>query len=218
MTKIKICGITNEEDALWAANLGADFIGLNFWPETKRSISISLASKIIEKIPSFVQKVAIFVDQEISYIKRVVKNTQINFIQLHGNESIDYIKKLKDKLDFSPKIIKAFRVKGEEILEEIIPYQEIVDFFLLDTYIENNVQPGGSGISFNLDYAVKVREKNIQFFLSGGLTPENVFAAVKKVRPYGVDVASGVEITPRKKDYYKMKEFIQNVRRADNET
>jgi len=207
MVRIKICGITNEKDALWAVNLGADYIGFNFYKDSPRKISPELASQIIGKLPSFTRPVGVFVDEEVRKVKRIAERCGLILVQLHGAEPPEYCLKLQSE---SPrlKIIKAFKVKNKGVLEEIEKYD--VDYYILDSYVPG--MEGGTGEVFNWDLAVEAKQFGKPIFLAGGLTPENVISAIEKVDPYGVDVASGVEKSPRRKDYELMRQFINRVR------
>jgi len=229
MTKIKICGITNLQDATWSATLGVDYLGFNFYKRSPRKISISMAQEIISKIPPVCEPVGIFVDEEINVILDTVKKCNLKLIQLHGKETPDYCLNLKMQLiklehpefesvsendilqkETKIKIIKAFRIKGEGTLKYLSRFKDIVDYFLLDTYIQGI--EGGTGETFNWDLAVESKKYNKPIFLAGGLTPENVKEAIQKVQPYAVDTASGVERLPRRKDFDKLKKFILNAR------
>ncbi|MFA5779651.1 MAG: phosphoribosylanthranilate isomerase [Elusimicrobiota bacterium] len=220
MTKIKICGITNEKDALWAANAGVDFIGLNFYKNSPRKISADMAKKITAALPEFVKSVGVFVDDEIETILKVIKKVQLNAVQLHGNETPEYCAELREKISGSvpsntlwegkPQIIKAFRI-GENFQSGQMFRYENVDYFLLDTFVEDLL--GGTGQTFNWDLAVEVKKLGKPVFLSGGLTPENVSEAIKKVEPFAVDVCSGIERMPTRKDYDKMLSFVKAVRK-----
>lgn len=202
--RVKICGITNEEDARWAANLGTDFLGFNFYRKSPRKISVKLASEIIAKIPSWVEGVGVFVNAKINEALKIAAKTNLKIVQLHGNESPRYCAMLKSK-NPDLAIIKAIKIRNEDSLQNLSPYKK-VDFFLLDTWVED--KEGGTGQTFNWELARKAKEVGKPIFLSGGLNPENVAEAVEKVKPFGVDVASGVERLPRRKDYEKLKKFI----------
>ncbi|HAM39188.1 MAG TPA: phosphoribosylanthranilate isomerase [Elusimicrobia bacterium] len=220
MTRIKICGITNEKDALWASNAGVDFIGLNFYKNSPRKISIDMAKRITTKLPEFVKSVGIFVDEEISFVLKTVKKLQLKLVQLHGNESPEYCDELKNKISESvppdtlwenrTQIIKAFRICNDYVIENINNFKN-VDYYLLDTFVENI--PGGTGEVFNWDLAIEIKKLGKSVFLSGGLNPDNITAAIGKVEPYAVDVCSGIERTPTRKDYDKMLAFIKAVRK-----
>lgn len=233
MTKIKICGITNEKDALWAANAGVDFIGLNFYKNSPRKISVDMAKKITTALPEFVKSAGVFVDEEIETILKVIKKVGLGAVQLHGNETPEYCTQLKEKISGSvpsntlwegkPQIIKAFRINSNLSPEQVFGankcsypatimsgYQD-VDYFLLDTFVDDLL--GGTGQTFNWDIAVEIKKLGKPLFLSGGLTPENVSEAIKKVEPFAVDVCSGIERTPTRKDYDKMLAFVKAVRK-----
>jgi len=207
MVRIKICGITNEKDALWAVNMGADYIGFNFYKNSPRKISPKLAAQIIRKLPSFTQPVGVFVNEEMKIVKRIVEKCRLNLVQLHGEETSEYCRELQTQ---SPKlkIIKVFKIKDKENLEGMGEYG--VDYYLLDSCIPGI--EGGTGEIFNWDLAVEAKQFGKPIFLAGGLTPDNVIQAIEKVNPYGVDVASGVERTPRRKDYDLMRDFISRIR------
>jgi len=205
MIKIKICGITNADDATWVANLGADYIGLVFTSQSSRSVSIVKAKEIVSVLPPYLEKVGLFVDQEPKIVDKVLKACALDILQFHGAERPEYCNQFKG----GPKIIKAFRIKDQESLAVIDQYD--CDFYLLDAFVEG--EPGGTGESFNWDLAVQVKGSGKQIFLAGGLNPENVTEAIKKVAPYAVDVSSGVESSPRRKNVELMQEFIKKVRK-----
>lgn len=207
MVRIKICGITNEKDALWAVNLGADYIGFNFYKNSPRKISPKLVAQIIGKLPAFTQPVGIFVNEEMKAVKRIAEKCRLNLVQLHGEESPEYCRELQVQ-SARLKIIKAFRIRDKESLEGMEKYS--VDYYLLDSYVPGI--EGGTGEVFNWDMAVEAKQVGKPVFLAGGLTPDNITQAIEKVNPYGVDVASGVERTPRRKDYDLMREFINRIK------
>ena len=206
MAKIKICGITNVEDATWAANLGADYLGMVFFKESKRKISLEKAKEIIETLPPYIEKVGLFVNEEPEIVEKALKLCQLNVLQFQGEELPEYCNQFKDRA----KIIKSFRMKDEEVLKRIPEYD--VDFYHLDAFVEG--LHGGTGATFNWDLALKVKELGRPIFLAGGLNPENITEAIKKVQPYAVDVASGVESSPRRKSVELMQQFVQKVRKA----
>lgn len=220
MVKIKICGITNENDARWAASAGVDFIGLNFYKNSPRKISLNMAKNITSSLPEFVMPVGIFVDEEMESVLKIVKKAQIKAVQLHGSESPEYCAELKEKVSTTVppdtlwegtlKIIKAFRINENFQTEQTAGYQN-VDYFLLDAYTEGLA--GGTGQTFNWDIALEIKKSGKPVFLSGGLTPENVAEAIKKVEPFAVDVCSGIERTPTRKDFDKMLAFVKAVRK-----
>lgn len=213
MTRVKICGITNLEDALYAAECGADALGFIFYPKSLRFVEITRAKKIISNLPPFITTVGVFVNQDLEDVIKTVYNCKLDAVQLHGDESPDYCSKIPLSSPFNKggvggiKLIKAIRVRDEDSLKKMADYR--VDAFLLDSHSENNY--GGTGKIFNWDIAVKAKEYG-RTILSGGLTPDNIKEAIEKVKPYGVDVSSGVEEKAGKKDRKKVREFISVVR------
>ena len=208
MVKVKICGVTNYDDALLVANLGSDFIVFNFYKESPRKISVKLAKEITLKMPPFVSTVGVFVDELQEEVVKTAKKVGLKYIQLHGSETPEYCKAVSQ--DTGIPVIKAFRVSDEQSIESMAPYVDSVNYFLLDAYVPG--EAGGTGEVFNWDLAVKAGEIGKPIILAGGLTPENVSEAIKKVMPFGVDVASGVERLQRRKDYDKMSKFIRSSR------
>ena len=208
--KVKICGVGNLEDANLVASLGAEYIGMNFYKESPRKVSVKMARDIIDKLPPFVQSVGVFVNEELPVVVSTVKKTGLDFVQLHGDETPEYCAAVKEKTGVP--VIKAFRIVDESSFAPLAQYQSIVDYFLLDAYVPE--VPGGTGEMFNWDLVVTMKVKDLgkPFFLAGGLTPENVAQAVEKVDPFAVDTASGVERLPKRKDFEKMKNFIRNAR------
>lgn len=206
MVKIKICGITNTEDATWVANLGADYLGLVFARDSKRKVSMEKAQEIIEILPPYIEKVGLFVDEEPKAVDKILARLRLDILQFHGQEPPDYCAQFKGKA----KVIKAFRIKDEESLQAVSLYD--VDFYLLDAFVEG--EAGGTGTTFNWELALKAKELGRPLFLAGGLNPDNVTEAIKKVEPYAVDVSSGVEASPRRKNVDLMREFINKVRKV----
>ncbi|MBM4351121.1 MAG: phosphoribosylanthranilate isomerase [Deltaproteobacteria bacterium] len=196
MTWIKICGITNIEDARQAASIGVDALGFIFAPSLRR-VEPEVVKKIILALPKTLLKVGVFVGEESKEVLRIAEYCSLNALQFHGNESPEYCRK------FVYPIFKAIHVKDLESLKDMEKYRDV--YIILDTYSPS--QAGGTGISFPWEIALKAKEKR-NFILSGGLTPSNVGEAIKTIKPWGVDVCSGVEVTPGKKDLLKMKEFI----------
>lgn len=212
--KVKICGITNKEDAVWAVNYGADFIGLNFWKESSRHVTATTAAKWTVQLPPFVPLYGVFVNADQNEIVKTVEHMKLKGIQLHGDESASSVAALRVALEGSGlpvKIIKAIRMQNEESLKVLSEYRDLVDYFLLDSFVQD--QPGGTGTRFNWDLAIKAKEIGKPIFLAGGLAPDNVKEAVKKVGPFAVDVASGVEKSPKRKDPDKIRDFINNAKK-----
>jgi phosphoribosylanthranilate isomerase len=201
---IKICGITNVEDALWAAHCGATAIGLVFAEESPRKITFSGAAEILSVVPETLVRVGVFVNEPLEHLNDCVAKLGLHFAQLHGEESPDYCKQVKGK------VIKAFRVSSERDLESL--QQCPVDAFLLDAFTPG--KRGGSGKTFDWSLAVKAKEHGVPIILSGGLNPDNVAEAVQTVSPWGVDASSGIEISPGKKDHDKVRLFVENAIRA----
>lgn len=208
MVKVKICGITDLKDALKAHEFGADFVGFIFFEKSPRKVDPAYIRTIIKRLPKDLLKVGLFLNQHSDIVKKIAEDCRLDFLQLHGDENPGYCGPLGKKF----KIIKSFKVRNpSSILEEMRDYKDIVDYYLFDTYIKGI--PGGTGINFDWDILKgKAFEKPI--FLAGGLTPKNVGEAIRKVRPYAVDVASGVETSPGKKNYKLLKEFIDNAKKT----
>jgi len=204
MTKIKICGITNLDDARAAADFGADALGFVFFKNSPRAISPQKAAAIIAKLPVFITTVGVFVDESRTEIQKIVGETGIDIIQLHGDES-------PESCLLPRRVIKGVRVKSLESLEPLKRYQGLVAAFLLDTYASQ--MPGGTGQVFNWDIAVEAKNFG-RIILAGGLTQENISEAIRRVKPYAVDVSSGVELEKGKKDHTKMKLFIERAKGA----
>ncbi len=228
MVKVKICGVTNLEDARKACDYGADLIGFIFIGGTPRAVEGDAVRNIIMGLPgdckNRVGRVGLFRDMKLERIAEAVSFCDLDHVQLHGSEtpgdcgSLRTI--LEQKYHRQVKIIKAFKVK-----ERILPHghaaqkqygpgdYDAADYFVFDTFHPDI--PGGTGESF--DWGVLIREKDRikkPFFIAGGLRPENVSDAVKAVRPYGVDVSSGVEKSPGKKDEKLLKEFVENAKKT----
>lgn len=202
MVRVKICGITNFEDASAAVEFGADALGFVFFPGSPRKISAAAAAEIICRLPSFVTTVGVFVDEPQETILSTVAKAGIDVIQLHGDEEPDACR-------FSRRVIKAIRVKSLQSLDPLLRFKGKVSDFLLDTYAPNSL--GGTGQIFNWDIAVEAKKYG-RILLAGGLTPDNVADAVKRVQPHGVDVSSGVEQEKGKKDHRKLKDFIERAK------
>jgi phosphoribosylanthranilate isomerase len=202
--KIKICGITNSEDALLAVVLGADALGFIFYKESKRYIRPERAHEIISKLPPFVTTVGVFVNQQLDEIRSIKEVVGFDVFQLHGDESPDFCKKL------GRGVIKTIRVNEYINLKEIESYP--VQTILFDTYSTKDY--GGTGESFRWEI-LKGLNTSKRIILSGGLSAENVSQAIRTAKLYGVDVSSGVEDYPGKKNPEKLKKFIEATR---NET
>jgi len=197
--KVKICGITNAPDALAAVEAGADALGFMFYEKSPRHISIPDAARVIRELPPFIMKVGVFVDASEDLVMRAIGDCGLNLLQFHGNESPEYC------TQFGLMSMKALRIRDAESLKALSDYS--TDAFLLDAYVADKL--GGTGEKFNWHLAIEAKKSGKLIFLAGGLTPENVAEAVKRVQPFGVDVSSGVEAQPEKKDRDKVRAFIQ---------
>jgi phosphoribosylanthranilate isomerase len=205
--KVKICGITNIDDALAAVDFGADALGFVFFKGSPRYISHNKASRIIRRLPSFVTTIGVFLNEKPGQVEKALALTGIDVVQFHGDEP-------PEMCDIPRRVIKAIRVKSLESLDPLIHYRDKVSAFLLDTFTPNVF--GGTGQIFNWDIAVYAKQFG-RIILAGGLTPANVAAAIDHVSPYGVDVSSGVELEKGKKDHKKMKAFIDKAKKARNQ-
>ncbi|NQY75146.1 MAG: phosphoribosylanthranilate isomerase [Candidatus Margulisbacteria bacterium] len=201
MMKIKICGITNKDDALNAVSLGVDAIGFIFYDKSPRYISPEQAEEISVFLPPFVSIVGVFVDQEKEYIDDVIKRCKLDIVQLHGLESPKFC------LSMRRRVIKAISIDDPSDLEQASQYQGMISALLLDTKAES-IQ-GGTGKTFDWGLALKAKEYHIPLILAGGVTAENMKKAVHMVNPYAIDMCSGTEKSPGQKDYNKMQEVIE---------
>jgi phosphoribosylanthranilate isomerase len=202
MIKIKICGITNLEDALLAAALGADALGFIFYPKSPRKLVPEVAREIIAQLPPFVASVGVFVDEAAAVVQDLAAKVGLDWVQLHGQESPEYCRNL------GRRVIKGFRIQDENSLRELAPYRDAVQAFLLDTYKKGQV--GGTGEVFDWHLAREAKKFG-RIILAGGLTPENVSRAIAIAEPAAVDAASGTEAAPGQKDPVKLRAFFQAV-------
>jgi phosphoribosylanthranilate isomerase len=204
-TQVKICGITSVADALVAAEAGADMIGLMFYEQSPRYISLGTAVEISRALSPFVLRVGVFVNPGEAQVKEAISACGLNLLQFHGDEASDFC------TQFGLMSVKALRVRDAESLNQLEKFN--TNAFLLDAYSKSGL--GGTGEKFNWEQAVEAQKFGKPIFLAGGLTPENVGDAVRQVRPFAVDVSSGVESTPGKKAAAKVKAFIHAVHKAD---
>ena len=205
MVKIKICGITNKRDAIAAAGLMPDMMGFVFYNGSKRYVEPRIVRDIANELPPSVLKVGVFVSEESGKVLKIAEDCSLDMLQFHGDESPDYCAGFKD----SYKVIKAFRIKDSDSLKGVNGYS--ADFYMLDTYSDK--EKGGTGEKFDWKI-IESFEFLRPVILSGGLTPDNVREAIERFAPYGVDVSSGVETVPGKKDLLLMKKFAENVRKV----
>jgi phosphoribosylanthranilate isomerase len=202
--KVKICGITSVADAEAALEAGADALGLMFYPGSRRCISLETATDIARHLPPHVIRAGVFVDPNPSDVFAAIQLCQLNLVQFHGVETPEFC------LQFGVMTMKAFRIQNADSLSAMSTF--FTDAFLLDSYVKGEL--GGTGETFNWDLAAAAKKFGKPIFLAGGLTPQNVAEAVRKVTPFGVDVSSGVEKSPGKKDAKKMQDFVAAVRGA----
>ena len=204
MTKVKICGITNIEDALAAAGYGADALGFIFYKKSPRYLTSETAHEIFKELPPFVKKVGVFVNEDEDVVNRILDEVKLDMLQFSGDETPSYC----DSIDKT--YIKTFRIRDEESLNEINKFD--TSYLLFDSYSEDEYGGTGKTFDWNLIQSQFLKDKYV--ILSGGLNPENVRDAIVKIKPYAVDVASGVEKYPGKKDHDKIKNFIEAVKDA----
>ncbi|QPJ65653.1 MAG: phosphoribosylanthranilate isomerase [Candidatus Nitrohelix vancouverensis] len=202
MVKVKICGTTRREDADAAVACGADALGFIFYKKSPRNITQTDARKIISTLPPFVKTVGVFVNETADAVNRAVEFCKLDAVQLHGDESPSYCKKIRAR-----SVIKAIRVRGLESLSGLDQYP--VAAFLLDAFSES--ARGGTGKTFDWPLALKAKKAG-PVILAGGLTPSNVYQAVRQVKPYAVDICSGVEATPGIKDNKKLEALFKALR------
>ena len=199
--KVKVCGMTSLKDALVAVEGGADAVGFIFYKKSPRSVTMKTVREIVLELPPFVDTVGVFVDETAEQINKIADYCNLDIIQLHGDESPTYCKKIRRK------VIKAFRIKDMQSVKKISNFQ--VSGFLLDTFSEK--LHGGTGKVFDWNLALPAKKFG-PVIMAGGLTPNNVQQAVRQIRPYGVDVCSGVESEPGIKDHKKVRAFLNNAK------
>ena len=205
--RVKICGLTNLEDARVAVDAGADALGFIFFPGSPRYVTQASAARVIAQLPPFVSKVGVFVNETFEMIQEIARATGIDTLQLHGDETPELCEALARERF---KVVKAFRVKDQHSLGALKNFH--ASAFLLDSYVPG--QLGGTGAKFNWDLAIQAAGLGTPIILAGGLVPENIRDAVSKVAPYAVDVSSGVESAPGQKDHAKVRAFIAAARGA----
>jgi phosphoribosylanthranilate isomerase len=198
---IKICGLTTKEDALHAVSLGVNAIGFIFYDKSPRGVTPEVVEEIVPFLPPFVQVVGVFVNEEKAVIDRLVDRCRLDIVQLHGEETPQFCLSMKRR------VIKAIRVNSEDDIGLVSSYQGMVSAVLLDTKVEG--VHGGTGKVFDWGLALKAKDCDIPLILSGGLNPGNIQRAIQTVNPYAVDISSGVESEPGKKDYQKMGQVVQ---------
>lgn len=220
-TRIKICGVTRPEDALVAARAGADAIGMVFYPQARRCINVERAREILRALPAFVTPVGLFVDQDVEEIRRIAGALHLRHVQLHGHESEDVVAALRELT-----VLKAIRANRETLKVELDVWREAIASmelghlggFVLET--PSTAGPGGTGVENDWVAIADLQRAGVfdglpPVIAAGGLRPENVAAVVRRLRPYAVDVSSGVEAAFAEKSAEKVEQFVAEVRRAE---
>lgn len=206
-TRVKICGITRPDDAIAAARLGVDAIGLVFYAKSPRHVELAQARQICQSLPAFVTSVALFLNPEQAQVQQVIDELNIDLLQFHGTESAEFC------ASFARPYIKALGVEGEHHLLQLVGEYSQAHGVLLDSHVQGAA--GGTGKTFDWSLIpAALREKII---LAGGLNADNVARAIAQVRPYGVDLSSGVEASPGIKDIQLMTRLMQQIKRVDCE-
>jgi phosphoribosylanthranilate isomerase len=200
IVKVKICGLTNYQDAAAAVDLGADLLGFNFYPKSPRFVTLGQAAEIINKLPAFVDVAGVFVDASLDEIKEAIGECNLDWVQLHGDESPEFCESL---LSINVRTMKAIRVKDQKDIKRAESF--FTDAILLDAFDPEKY--GGTGLTFDWNIIGHIGKR---VFLAGGINPDNVAAAVE-LGVYGIDVCSGVEAKPGKKDLRKMKKLFKNI-------
>ncbi|MBU0759548.1 MAG: phosphoribosylanthranilate isomerase [Candidatus Omnitrophica bacterium] len=211
--RVKFCGITSSGDAEKAIEAGADSLGFVFFKDSPRYVTPEYAEAIIKTLPPFVTGVGVFVNEDLRFIEDCVEKCGLSAVQLHGDESPEYCLRFKNLNMKGVKLIKGIRVKDEESTRSIEDCN--ADAILLDSYKADMY--GGTGKVFDPSLAMLAKEYDRRLIISGGLNPDNVREMIKEIRPYGVDVSSGIESSPGKKNVELMEEFIREVRITENQ-
>ena len=201
ITKVKICGITNYEDAVAAMDMGADLLGFNFYKNSPRYLEPEKVAEIVDQLPSFIDIVGVFVNSPIEEIHEIKQTCSLNWVQLHGDEDTEFCNSLRSH---DVKTMKAIRVKEQSDIESTKEF--FTDAILLDAFDPDKY--GGTGVTFDWNIIGHIGKR---IFLAGGINPDNAEAAVK-LGVYGIDVCSGIESEPGKKDHEKMKQLFENIK------
>ena len=199
--KVKICGMTQLKDALFAVEQGVDAVGFIFYKKSPRAVTMKTVREIITKLPPLVDTVGVFVNESAERLNKIADYCGLDLVQLHGEESPAFCRKIHRR------VIKAFRVKDLQSIKQLEKFP--VSGFLLDTFSDD--LHGGTGKTFDWNLALPAKKMG-PVILAGGLTPRNILQAVRQVSPYGVDVCSGVEKSPGIKDLEKVRAFLKNIR------
>lgn len=202
MVKVKICGITNLEDALTAQRVGASALGFVFYSKSPRYIPPESAQRIISQLNKKIKRIGVFVNADSASVKKTARFCRLDMLQFHGDETPDFCRKFKEYT-----IIKAFRIKNKDSLKDIERYP--VDYYLFDTFKKDSF--GGTGTCFNWDILKGLKTAK-PFFLSGGLNSKNIVSAIKSIKPSWVDASSALEAKPGIKDKKLLQDFITKTR------
>lgn len=208
-TRVKICGLKRPEDVDAAVAHGADAVGFVFVPGTPRAIDVGLASELRKRVPPFITVVGLFVNAPVGQVLGTVAEAGLDAVQLHGEESVE----TSAACQRSVRVLKAFRMRGEETLGSLPGYGGAADAFLVDAWVAG--AHGGTGARFDWELAVRARALGKPLVLAGGLNPENAGEAIRRVRPFALDVSSGVESAPGVKSAERIRCFLEAVRAAD---
>lgn len=208
MTKVKICGITNYDDALLAVKYGVDELGFNFYDKSSRFVTTETAGKMIHDMPSRIGKVGVFVNEELDEVATIAKQCGLTAIQLHGDEDALFVEEIRSRTKLF--VIKALRVGSDFDVSQASSFGS--DAILLDAY--SPIERGGTGDTFDWSIAKAIVDSGLPVYLAGGLSAENVTDAIKQVQPFAVDACSKLELSPGKKDAKRMKTFISAVRNS----
>ena len=200
IVKVKICGLTNYQDAAAAVDMGADLLGFNFYPKSPRFVPPEKAVEIINKLPAFIDIAGVFVNESIEKIHETKNLCQLDWVQLHGDEDPEFCREF---LSHNVKIMKVIRVKDQTDIERAEDF--FTDAILLDAF--NPEKYGGTGLTFDWNIVGHIGKR---IFLAGGINPDNAVAAIE-LGVYGIDVCSGIEAEPGKKDHTKMKKLFENI-------
>jgi phosphoribosylanthranilate isomerase len=212
MTRVKLCGITNIEDARLSADAGAWAIGMIFWPQSVRRCEVEEAERISAELRRRVHPVGVFVNTSLDEVAEIADACNLALIQLHGDEGPAYCSEVARRT--GAKIIKVARAKDKASVRALLAYRDRVDFHMMDTYRAE--VPGGTGETFAWELAGELRDSTHPLILSGGLGPDNVGAAIEAVRPFAVDSASGTEAEPGRKDPARVAAFMRAVEQASH--
>ncbi len=209
--RIKMCGTTSLEDAMVAVKAGVDALGFIFYPKSSRNVDPEIARLIIEQLPPFVDTVGVFVDRDREEVEEIIRYCRLGYAQLHGQESPKYCERLA-RFAAPCQVLKALRVGSHLQSEDVAPYTEHVKGFLLDTYQKGVAGGTGKQFDWSLIDALGLEKSCI---LAGGLDVANIAEAITAVRPYAIDVNSGVEKSPGIKDHDKIRTFVATVRKLE---